>query len=319
MALLDLSCLKAGEVEWPTLHRTLALKLAKACIYVKPLLVGWYNDHRKRTTNGTQLLDAPEDALAFLLYSGPGYIDTIVEHFIHSARNESCHYVDATTDALLEGLLREFPENLGAHAVNLDKGPPYFHAQTLGVVAGAGQHLDPSEIDDLEWHESISKQLLELRSPEVWGTDVTVRQKLFGISLHPEFGGWYAYRGLLILHGARASSLVRPPCVVAVADLAEKKRIIAEYNLRGDDCRWRDLTHTGHAPDKRYTPEEMIFFTEMNLGRRKRLLEMKADIMKSLADSSSIAPEQPTFSKQNISEHWGANSALVDSLHQSSS
>lgn len=309
---IDWGSLSHDEEKWQHLHRALSGRLAKAHVYCKPFLVGWYNDLRRETARGSQLLDLPEDTLAFLLYSGPGFIDTIVEYFMHHSRDEDCHYVDGAVDALMEGLISELPEDVNAKAINLDKGPPYFHAQSLGVVAGVGQHLDPAEIDDPEWHESISKQLLENRSPEVWGTDMAVRRKMFGISVHPEFGGWYAYRGVVVLHGIRTSMLMRPPCIVAVQDVSEKKRIIEEYNLRADDCRWRDLLRSGHSPDKRYSPEEMLFFSEMNLGKRRRFLEMKVDIRKvSTADGVL-----ETFSEEIISERWGANSELVDSLHR---
>eukprot|EP00928_Gymnodinium_smaydae_P064407 TRINITY_DN47738_c0_g1_i1.p1 TRINITY_DN47738_c0_g1~~TRINITY_DN47738_c0_g1_i1.p1 ORF type:complete len:319 (-),score=38.78 TRINITY_DN47738_c0_g1_i1:200-1156(-) len=309
--------LETREVEWTALQSTLSEKLASSNVYCKPLLVSWYNELRRQSADSTQLLDAPEDSLAFLLYSGPGFLNTIVERFEHSAQAGSCDFVDDTTDAILNELVGEISEDLHPKVLNLDKGPPYFHAQSLGVVAGVAQHLNPDEVNDPEWRESVSAQLLSTRSEEVWGSDLAVRQKLFGISIHPEFGGWYAYRGLVILCGARTSNLVRPPPVISVEDMSEKKRILEEYNLRGDDCLWRDLTRSGHAPDKRYTPEEMLFFTEMNLGRRKRFLEMKADLIRSSKGGAKVETQLPSFTEHAESKKWGANPELVTSLHRS--
>merc|ERR1711920_1038 len=114
------------------------------------------------------------------------------------------------------------------------------------------------------------------------------------------------YRGLLVLHKARAPALQPHQAVVAVKDEAEKKRVLEEYNLRADDCRWRDLTRIGHPPGKRYTPEEMYFFTDMNMSRRRRFLEMKADVLKFTYKSPASV---------STSEKWGANPELVETLH----
>lgn len=301
-----ISSFKEVDVDVEALHDALAARCMKSRVYCKPLLVGWYNELRKQTAGGSQLLDAPDDALAFLLYNGPGYIDTVLEYFLETREEDNCHFVDGATDALLRSIADEFAAELRASTINLDKGPPYFHAQSLGVAAGIGQHLEPSEVQDPGWHESVSRQLLDVRSIDVWGSDITVRQKIFGISMHPEFGGWFAYRGLLVLHGARAPTLQPRQAVVAVKDEAEKKRVLEEYNLRADDCRWRDLTRIGHPPEKRYTPEEMYFFTDMNMSRRRRYLEMKADMLK-------LTPKYPAG--VSTSEKWGANPEMVESLH----
>lgn len=296
-----------ADLDWEVIHGALSARCASSRVYCKPLLVGWYNDLRKESAGGSQLLDVPDDTLAFLVYNGPGYIDTVFEYFLETSQDESCHFVDGATDAVLKGLSAQFSAGVGASTINLDKGPPYFHAQSLGVVAGVGQHLDPSEIQDAAWHETVSSQLLSIRSPDMWGSDVAVRQKIFGISMHPEFGGWFAYRGLLILHNVRASSLQRPTVVAAVTDEAEKKRILEEYNLRADDCFWRDLMRNGHPAEHRYTPEEMYFFTDMNLNRRKHFLQMRADVLK--LDPAAVRGAAKA-------EMWGRNPQLVESLHR---
>jgi len=247
--------------------------------------------------------------LAFVIFNGPGYLDTVVEYFATSLDSDDNHFVDAATDSLLNGLAAEFHSDLHVRVVNLDKGPPYYHSQSFGAVAGLDQYLEPSEIEDEDWHLSCSSQLLDVRSADVWGDNVDVRKKIFGVSVHPEYGGWYAYRGLFILRGARGCTLERQPVVVAVEDKMDKKRILEEYNLRGDDCRWRDLSSTGHDVDKRYAPEEMMFFTEMNLQRRRRFLEMKADVLQ-------LERSRPSGMHANsLSERWCQNPQLVDSLH----
>lgn len=240
-----------------------------------PFLVSWYNAKRTETGGGLNLLDAPGDAVAFALYAVPGYLDVIVEHF---ARNRpSSNFVDGATNEILVWLRLRMGPGLDALLVNTDEGPPYYHVQTVGAVAGTDQHIeadDLQEAGDDEWREELCDRLEETRDPMMWGTDPADRRKIFGVNVHPTYGGWYAYRALIVLQGASAPDLVRP------ADLdflthADKRRILAEYNLQHDVCTWRELGED-HPVSRRYLPDEYLFFTETSPAKRKRFLEMKA-------------------------------------------
>ncbi|CAE8581505.1 unnamed protein product, partial [Polarella glacialis] len=46
-----------------------------------PFLVSWYNNKRGETAEGKNAIDAPDDAVAFAIYSVPGYLDLVVENF----------------------------------------------------------------------------------------------------------------------------------------------------------------------------------------------------------------------------------------------
>lgn len=243
------------------------------CHCTPPFLVGWYNDERKRTAGGASTIAADDDAVAFAIYSFPGYIDVIAEHY--ARQRPSTGFVDATTNEVLQELRAKLPEQLGAVVVNTDEGPPYYHVQTVGAVAGVDQHMEAVDVNNAEWAEDLSDQLEETRDERMWGTDPEMRRKIFGVNMHPTYGGWYAYRALVVLHAVHAKDLKRPEPLNFVGD-DDMRRILSEYNLKHSDCNWRDLKVHGHPPENKYTPEEFFFFTETAPSKRRKFLEMKA-------------------------------------------
>lgn len=240
-----------------------------------PWLVGWYNSVRDETAGGLQKIEADDDAIAFALISVPCYIDVVAEHYARSRPDSG--FVDAATNEIMERLKQMLPAELGAILVNTDVGPPYYHVQSVGAIAGNDEHLEAEDIDDAEWCNDLSDELQDSRDPKMWGDDPAMRRKIFGVNVHPKYGGWYSYRMLLILSGlknsALADALVRPPQKKFLKP-EDAKRILYEYNLQHDLCHWRDGT-APHPASCRYSPEEYFFFTETKPAKRKQFLEFK--------------------------------------------
>eukprot|EP00922_Rhytidocystis_sp_ex-Travisia-forbesii_P057998 GHVS01085801.1.p1 GENE.GHVS01085801.1~~GHVS01085801.1.p1 ORF type:complete len:494 (+),score=16.41 GHVS01085801.1:109-1590(+) len=98
---------------------------------------------------------------------------------------------------------------------NLDK-PPYIHAQTLGYVGGLTQHVQLETLrqsvaeqraaeghqdadavdDDTERFLEDLRQEKKLKGTSCWGC--ADPDKLFGVSVHPKYGGWFVFRYLLL-------------------------------------------------------------------------------------------------------------------------
>mmetsp|Transcript_4228 Transcript_4228/g.9774 ORF Transcript_4228/g.9774 Transcript_4228/m.9774 type:complete len:291 (+) Transcript_4228:65-937(+) len=241
-----------------------------------PFLVGWYNGTRTETAGGAQPIDAPDPTVAFALYSVPGYLDVVAEHFARVRPEKD--FVDSCTNEILGWIRERLRPELQPMIVNTDAGPPYYHVQTVGAVAGVDQHMEASDLNgegDEEWREDLSDRLEDTRDPKMWGTDPVTRRKIFGVNMHPRWGGWYAYRALVVLPGAVAEGLARPEPVVCIGE-GEARRILLEYNLRHEQCHWRDLAAEGHPADGRYKPDEYMFFMETSGAKRKRYLELRA-------------------------------------------
>lgn len=243
-------------------------------------LVKWYNQTRQDTAGGASRIDAPEDAVAFALYSIPGFIDVVAEYYARERPKSS--FVDGATNEILDALRARLPPDMDAMVVNTDIGPPYYHVQSIGAVACADQHIEEFDFGEevAEWRDELQETLAEKRDQKMWGSDPATLRKIFGVNMHPTFGGWYAYRSLVILRGATAPGLERPE-PMRFLEPSEAQRIISEYNLAHEECRWRDLTPSGHPPEHRYTPEEYFFFMESNPKKRERFLDLRAACMPS--------------------------------------
>eukprot|EP00931_Biecheleriopsis_adriatica_P064189 TRINITY_DN39011_c0_g1_i2.p1 TRINITY_DN39011_c0_g1~~TRINITY_DN39011_c0_g1_i2.p1 ORF type:complete len:311 (-),score=65.12 TRINITY_DN39011_c0_g1_i2:71-973(-) len=271
--------LKEGEFDAAAFREVLGGWLAPMHMECSPpFLVSWYNRAREDTADGTQRIEAPDDAVAFAVISVPRFLDVVAEHFARERPKEG--FVDGATNAILEQLRRSIPSWLDAEVVNTDVGPPYFHVQTVGCVCANDQHVEAKDLkgnDHDEWQEEVSDQLEETRDPKMWGTQSELRRKIFGVNMHPVYGGWYAYRALVVLRKGLQAALPRPVPLEFLL-LEDARRIISEYNLRHDNCLWRDLSES-HPPEHRYSPEEFFFFTETSPAKRRRYLEMRAACM----------------------------------------
>jgi len=240
----------------------------------QPFLVSWYNDIRKATAGGQQCIDAPDNAVAFAIYSTPGYLETVAQYY--RRQRPKTGFVDTTTNDILEQLRTTLRPELDPFILNTDV-PPYYHVQTMGSVAGVDQHVEPEELTGPEmdeWREDLGDRLEESRDPKMWGTESSMLRKIFGVNVHPVYGGWYAYRALVVLREGLAEGLARPTPLQFMQP-AQARRIISEYNLRHAECIWRDLDEQTHPPDRRYTTNEFFFFTEVQPGKRRRWLEMR--------------------------------------------
>lgn len=236
----------------------------------KPFLVSWYKENCRENA---AMIGADDRALCFIVYAIPGYLNIVIDHFARCKPSKD--FVDSATNELLEITNLELRPELGALIVNTNQGPPFFDVQTIGTVAGLDQYLDPNAINDEEWHAQLSDELEQVRDPKVW-EEIDDRRKIFGCSVHPKYGGWYSYRSLLVLHGVKVEAELERPDKLNFVSEKEQKRILTEYNLRPDECYWRNLTENGQPPDRAYSAEELLFFTEQNEGKRRHFLEMKA-------------------------------------------
>ncbi|KAI3368936.1 hypothetical protein L3Q82_025909, partial [Scortum barcoo] len=164
--------------------------LSKLGFEVYPLKIGWYNSVLPPSLH----LAHPDDTLAVVLLSTPAMfeqaflpfmeqrgcqklsdpIDQCVRHFVSSAVSQCFpgQEVDVRYDYEL-----------------LPSRKPKFLAQTAAHVSGAAFYYQQSDVRDQPWAE----------------------KKMFGVCVHPRFGGWFAIRALLVFGGVTVGSeMVQP-------------------------------------------------------------------------------------------------------------
>ena len=175
-------------------------------------------------------------------------------------------FVDNSVDTILAALLSSLDSSLGASGWNTDK-PPYFHVQSIGHVCGLDEYVPATALGKVD---DSTAGVLSHRDPDLWGSLAT---RMLGVSVHPKYGGWYAYRMLVVLDGVSwPQDRPRPPPLSFLSS-EDKATIIREYNKSPDMGRWRDFTDKKY-PLVRYDATQFLYFHEKSTEKRRRILEL---------------------------------------------
>lgn len=138
---------------------------------------------------------------------------------------------------------------------------PKFLAQTAAHVSGAAFYYQQSDVTDQPWAGRVmpsfcsSKQtkkkehlLLSLfLHLKFHPFRLSIQQKMFGVCIHPSFGGWFAIRALLVFEDvAVGAELVQPDPPDCVASREDRIKLLEAFNLH-----WQV-----HRPSYRHTPKK---------------------------------------------------------------
>lgn len=81
-------------------------------------------------------------------------------------------------------------------------------------------------------------------------------QKIYGVSIHPEYGGWFAFRAVLILPGQLYSKLTQPEPTDVVPTQVGRIKLLDLFNFHWRDNRYRDIIPTKH----KYCKLQQLYF-----------------------------------------------------------
>ncbi|XP_027145874.1 cyanocobalamin reductase / alkylcobalamin dealkylase [Larimichthys crocea] len=210
--------------------------LSKCGFEVSPLKVGWYNSLLPASFH----LAYPDDTLAVVVLSTPsmfeqaflpfmeerGYqglsdpIDQCVKHKVSSAVSQCFpgQEVDVRYDYEL-----------------LPSRKPKFLAQTAAHVSGAAFYYQKSDVIDQPWDE----------------------KKMFGVCVHPKFGGWFAIRALLVFGGVPVGSeMAQPVPPDCVPSREGRIQLLEGFNFHWQDWSYRNIVH----PVQTYSQKQRDYF-----------------------------------------------------------
>ncbi|XP_028300398.1 cyanocobalamin reductase / alkylcobalamin dealkylase [Gouania willdenowi] len=242
--------------------------LSKLGFEVYPLKVGWYNSVLPPALH----LSHPDDTLAVLVLSTPAMfeqaflpfleqrgcqgltdpIDQCVTHCVHSAVSQS--FPGMTVDVRYDFEL-------------LPSRKPKFLAQTAAHVSGAAFYYQQADVTQQPWAE----------------------KKMFGVCVHPRFGGWFAIRALLVFVdvevGAELVKPVPPDCVPSRED---RIQLLEAFNFHWQDWSYRGIVR----PVQTYSQKQMDYFStppaqRFDLLRTWGLLTWENGELDSSADSQN--------------------------------
>ncbi|XP_034085721.1 methylmalonic aciduria and homocystinuria type C protein homolog [Gymnodraco acuticeps] len=210
--------------------------LSKVGFEVYPLKVGWYNSLLPPTLR----LAHPDDCLAVVVLSTPALFE---QAFLPFVEERGCQGLSDPIDQCVKrcvssAVLQCFPGQEVDVRYDYELLPsrkPKFLAQTAAHVSGAAYYYQQSDVKDQPWAE----------------------KKMFGVCVHPRFGGWFAIRALLVFGGVTVGSeMVQPPPPDCVPSREGRIQLLEAFNYRWQDWSYRDIVR----PVQIYSQKQKDYF-----------------------------------------------------------
>ncbi|XP_054141805.1 cyanocobalamin reductase / alkylcobalamin dealkylase isoform X2 [Melozone crissalis] len=197
------------------------------------LKVGWYNAVLPPAFH----LPYPDDTLAFVVLSTPSMFDKALKPFVSKERLKIIRDpVDQCVSHHLSRVKEKFPDQRVDIMFDYELLPsrkPKFLAQTAAHVAGAAYYYQRKDV-----------------KLDPWG------KKIFGVCIHPKYGGWFAIRALLLFPGIQVPFLEQPPPVDCVSSEEKRIELLEQFNFHWQDGRYRDIIEV----KERYSEEQKTYF-----------------------------------------------------------
>ncbi|XP_041646528.1 cyanocobalamin reductase / alkylcobalamin dealkylase [Cheilinus undulatus] len=207
------------------------------------LKVGWYN----AVLPLSFALSYPDDTLAVVIFSRPSMFEEAFLPFIKgrgfkgaSDPIDQCvrQCVSSTVSRCFQG---QHVDVMYDYEL-LPSRRPRFLAQTAAHVSGGAFYYQQSDVTDPPWKD----------------------RKMFGVCIHPRFGGWFAIRALLVFVDVSVSSDIEQPHPVDCVPSREGRiELLEAFNLRWQDWSYRDAI----PPVESYSQTQRDYFSCPPSGR----------------------------------------------------
>ncbi|KAG8555085.1 hypothetical protein GDO81_017577 [Engystomops pustulosus] len=94
-----------------------------------------------------------------------------------------------------------------------------------------------------------------------------VKEKMFGVCVHPKYGGWFAIRAVLVFSEVQIPRLEQTPPIDCVPAQEDRIRLLENFNFNWRDGKYREVV----AVEERYSVEQTLYFSTPPAERRKLL------------------------------------------------
>ncbi|XP_024133956.1 cyanocobalamin reductase / alkylcobalamin dealkylase [Oryzias melastigma] len=211
--------------------------LTKLGFEVYPFKVGWYNALLPSSLH----LDYPESTLAVVVLSTP---DMFEQAFLPFLENILFQRLSDPVDQCVKHCIacavsQAFPSQRVDVRYDYELLPsrkPKFLAQTAAHLSGAAFYYQQSDVKDQPWGD----------------------KKMFGVCVHPRFGGWFAIRALLVFQDVMiGSEMLQPVPIDCVSSREEKIRLLEAFNFSWQDWKYRDIV----PPVQTYSQKQKDYFS----------------------------------------------------------
>nr|XP_056701012.1 cyanocobalamin reductase / alkylcobalamin dealkylase [Euleptes europaea] len=212
---------------------------------VHPFKVGWYNAVLPSAFH----LPYSDNTLAFVVLSIPAMFDKAFKPFL---KNQLLEKIHDPVDQCIFHHLSLVRESLADQQLDimydyemLPNRKPRFLAQTAAHVAGAAYYYQRKDVQQDPWGE----------------------KKIYGVCIHPCYGGWFAIRALLLFPDVEVSSLQENSPIDCVRTEEKKIELLDKFNFHWWDWSYRDIIEV----TEKYSEEQKMYFATPPAERLKLL------------------------------------------------
>ncbi|XP_050689319.1 cyanocobalamin reductase / alkylcobalamin dealkylase-like isoform X2 [Eriocheir sinensis] len=220
-----------------------------------PFKIGWYNEQVSKPF----VLPYHEDTVAFIIISTPSMFEKAFIPFLASAdclRAKQQDPVDQCMVRHFSAVKSNYPELDIETIHDFETTPnkrPRVLVQTAGHVSGAVRYYQRKDLLADPW------------SPE---------KKIYGVCLHPVFGGWFALRGVAIFKTLICPDLQKKLPREILATEQEVAELLRRYNEHWEDWSFRDVI----TPKERYSEEQKEYFATKPAERLALIEKLVASV-----------------------------------------
>ncbi|XP_015666807.1 methylmalonic aciduria and homocystinuria type C protein [Protobothrops mucrosquamatus] len=222
---------------------------------IYPFKVGWYNE----VLSPTWHLQYSDDTLAFVVFSIPAMFDKAFKPFLKKQLLKKIH---DPVDQCISYHLSLVRKNLADQNMDimydyeiLPNRKPKFLAQTAAHVAGAAYLYQRKDVHQDSWGE----------------------KKIYGVCIHPIYGGWFAIRALLLFPDIKVPFLLQKSPNDCVPTEEKRIELLEKFNFHWQDWSFRDIIE---VKDK-YSEEQKTYFATPPAERLK-LLKLEEELQRKI-------------------------------------
>ncbi|XP_051789225.1 cyanocobalamin reductase / alkylcobalamin dealkylase [Erpetoichthys calabaricus] len=213
---------------------------------IYPLKISWYN----AVVSADFSLSYPEDTLALVVLSSPGMFERAFQPFLKNLDLENVR--DPIDQCVAHHVTWAVREEFPGQRVDvmydyevLPSRKPKFLAQSAAHVAGAAYYYQRRDVTSDPWGE----------------------KKMFGVCIHPRYGGWFAVRALLVFPDVTLPEMLPKDPPDCVPSREKRIELLERFNFSWKDWSYRDII----AVEERYSEEQKAYFITVPAERLQLL------------------------------------------------
>ncbi|XP_068098622.1 cyanocobalamin reductase / alkylcobalamin dealkylase [Hyperolius riggenbachi] len=212
---------------------------------VFPFQVGWYNE----VLDPVFHLSYPADTLAFVVLSIPSMFEKAFKPFMRGQKLQSLRDpIDQCVAHHMAMARRLFPLHQIDVIYDYELHPnrrPKALMQTAAHVSGAAYYYQRKDVPQDPWGE----------------------RKMYGVCIHPQFGGWFAIRAVVVFSEVQSPGLEQIHPMDCLPSQEDRICLLENFNFNWRDGKYRDVL----LAEEKYSEDQTLYFATPPAERMKLL------------------------------------------------